>query len=160
MWFLAALGPIGLAVAVVGTAATVYAATSSSDDGYDDDDKEERKAEAVKAAKQEKNNKIYQDIKAYKSKQTKRMKDKYGVDIKFHSGTSSIDQGIDSNALNTAPIVVVTETLEDMLKTSCSEKISVSKRDEVDRTAILEQETEEVIKLIEQLEVKKHEGTS
>jgi len=134
MWGLAAaFGPVGWVVAAVGTAATVYAATSSSDkyeiSTYSD--KDEKKSEAKETTKREKNNTIYQDIKAYKKMQVKRFKEKYNVDINFHGGTVN---GKD-----------------------LSEKISITKENEIDTITILEKETEEIIKLIEILELEKHE---
>jgi len=103
--------------------------------------KSEKEDELVKTTKIEKNNKIYEDIKVYKSKQVKRFKDKYDVDIKFYGGKSKSSSGKSS------------------FETSLSEKISVNKKDELDTVSLLEQETEEMIKLIGKLEVSKYETT-
>jgi len=49
---------------------------------------------------------------------------------------------------------------KELFETDLSEKISVSKNNEIDTISILEQETEEMIKLIGILEVKKYETTN
>jgi len=90
-----------LALKLAGAAFTtraVYTAIRSNDE-YETStysDKSERKSEALKANRTEKNNKIHQDIKTYKSKQVKRFKDKYDVDIKFYGGESKSSLGINS----------------------------------------------------------------
>jgi len=157
--FLAAFGPVGIAAAVVGTVgAAAYGALK--DDNYETttySNKSEKEAEVVKATKTEKNNKIYQDIKAYKSKQVKRFKDKYDVDIKFYGGKSKSSSGINSIVLNQFFGVAIAKELSE---NDLSEKISVNKKNEVDTISMLKEETEEMIKLIGKLEVKKYESVS
>jgi Tfp pilus assembly protein PilP len=163
MWGLAAaFGPIGWVVAAVGTAATVYAATNSNDE-YETStysDKSERKSEALKATRTEKNNKIHQDIKAYKSKQIKRLKDKYDVDIKFYGGRLKSSSGISSSVTGLAGALAGVAIAKELFENDLSEKVSVSKNNEIDTISILEQETEEMIKLIGKLEIKKYETTN
>jgi len=160
MWVLAAaFGPVGWVVAAVGTAATVYAATSGSDE-YETttySNKSEKEAEVVKKTKTEKYNKIYQDIKAYKNKQVKRFKDKYDVDIKFYGTESKRSLGINSIALNSMFGLARTPMAQELHETDPSGKISVNKNTENDTISILEQETEDMIKLIGELEVTKFE---
>jgi len=165
MWGLAAaFGPVGWVVAAVGTAATVYAATSSSDE-YETStysDKDERKSETARATKQEKTNKIYQDIQVYKSKQIKRFKHKYDVDIKFNSGTTGNFQGVSIGFI--LPFGLARMSLvEEKLKTNLAylaQKISVNKSDAPDTITTLVKETEDMVKLIGELEVKQYETTS
>jgi hypothetical protein len=156
--FLAALGPVGIAAAVVGTVG-VAAYGALKDDEYErttHSNKSEKEAEIVGATKTEKNNKIHQDIKAYKSKQVKRFKDKYDIDINFYSDKSKSSSEVNSIFGAFGGVAIAKELFENGL----SEKISVNKKDEVDIISTLEQETEDMIKLIGKLEVKKYEATN
>jgi len=68
----------GLAVATVAYLATDDDSSSSSSDRYD------REREAKERAKEEKNEKILEEIKDYKNTQKKKIKNKYGTIIDFN----------------------------------------------------------------------------
>ncbi|RYA24551.1 hypothetical protein CRU96_02650 [Malaciobacter halophilus] len=135
---LAAFGPIGIAAAAIGTVGMVAYGAFKDDETITYSDRNEKKYEAREEVKIEKNNKTYQEIQSYKKKQIKRLKDKYNIDIEFNSATI----GGSYKHLKTA------------------EKIKVNKTQEVDTISMLEDETDELIKLIGILEVEKHETTS
>lgn len=89
--FLAALGPIGIGAAIVGTVATAaYAAMK-------DDEKNESTSQNT-THHEEKNKIIKNEIENYKNEQEKRLKEKYGINVKFGSDLfqrlSSIGTGI------------------------------------------------------------------
>jgi len=88
--------------------------------------------------------------KAYKDKQVKRLKDKYGADIKF------IDKGFSINGdgqfgLKSSPKIKHDYHIEIITSDNLIIKKSIKE---------LDNETEEMIKLIGELEVKKYETTN
>lgn len=162
MWGLAAFGPLGIAAAVVGTIGAVAYGTMKDDD-YETStysNKSEKEAEAREQSRADKKNKIEKEIKSYKKQQIKRLKDKYYVDIKFYGGKSKSSSGI--NSIGFSPFFGVdgVSMAKEILEIELSEKISVSENNEIDTISILEQEAEEIIKLIGKLEVDKYEATS
>lgn len=76
--FLAALGPIGIGAAIVGTAATAAYA-------YMKDDEKSESSPQNTTHHEEKNEIIKNEIESYKKNQEKRLKEKYGINIKFGS---------------------------------------------------------------------------
>lgn len=76
--FLAALGPIGIGAAIVGTVATTAYGCMK------DDEKSESSPENT-THNEEKNKIIKNEIKNYKKLQEKRLKEKYGINVKFGS---------------------------------------------------------------------------
>jgi hypothetical protein len=125
----------------------------ATDDDYETStysDKSEREAETRKASQKEKKDKIKKDIKAYKNKQVKRLKDKYGADIKF------IDKGFSVNGdgpfgFQSSPKIKHDYHIEIITSDNLIIKKSIKE---------LDNETEEMIKLIGELEVKKYETTN
>jgi len=83
--FLAALGPVGMAAAAIGTVATVIYAASSSDDDeiVTSSNKLEKEREAKRESEKEKDALILNDIEKYKEKERKRFKRKYNANIEF-----------------------------------------------------------------------------
>ncbi len=120
-----------MAKAIVPGAYAVY----SVYDYFTDDESYEREDDNTIKKCENKNEQVYNEINKYKNKQLKRFQDKYGAIIEFHSG----------GVVNT---------------TKLAEKISIVKSDEADIITTLEKETEEMIKLIGKLEVRKYETTS
>jgi len=129
---LGALGPVGWAVGGVITVATIVAA-SSDDDSYESStysNRDEKESNAKEEALAEKNEKICKEINAYKGKRIKHIKQKYQVDI-------------------------------DITNNKKVKFIEKSYIDAIDRTIIvLENETDEIAKLIEELGVRKNERSS
>ena len=68
--FLAALGPIGIGAAIVGTAATAAYA-------YMKDDEKSESTKSKNQFQEEKNKIIKTEIESFKNKEKKRLKDKY-----------------------------------------------------------------------------------
>jgi predicted RNase H-like nuclease (RuvC/YqgF family) len=83
--FLAALGPVGIGAAIVGTVATAAYAYMK-----DDEKSETTKSTSENTAHQEEKNKIIKtEIESFKSQQKKRLKDEYNINIEFHSNNRS-----------------------------------------------------------------------
>lgn len=162
MWgFAAALGPVGWGIAAIGTAATIYAASKDDYETTTYSNKSEKENEAKEENRIEKNNKIYQEIESYKEKQIKRLKDKYDVDIEFSSATIGENNFvINSIILNPILGVTASKLSHEIFNKKTAEKIKINKTEEVNTITILEDENEELIKLIEKLEVEKYETTS
>lgn len=76
--FLAAFGPIGIGAAIVGTVATAACA-------YMKDDEKSESSPQNTTHHEEKNEIIKNEIKSYKKTQEKRLKKKYGINLKFGS---------------------------------------------------------------------------
>ncbi len=156
--------PFLAAVPILWGAKMIY--DYATDDDYETStysNKNEKKYEAEREAKADQNEKIYQDIELYKKKQIKRLKEKYDVDIKFYGGKSYDSKFKNSSSINfimlspffsAAAIAIAQKSSEIKL----SEKITVNKKSEVDTVSILENETDEIIKLIGELEVMKYES--
>ena len=161
---------IAIPIAVTATAvATPYIVAKelydyATEDDYETstyDDRQEREAELKEAAKKERKIKIYKDIEKYKNKQIKRIKDKYNVDIKFNT---TLNNNLYIASIELSPLVgtIGVEVARQILNSDIvlNEKISIYKSNEVGTIATLEKETEEMIKLIGKLEVRKYETTS
>lgn len=74
--FLAALGPIGIGAAIVGTIATAAYV-------YMKDDEKSESTKSKNQFQEEKNKIIKTEIESFKNKEKKRLKEKYNVNIEF-----------------------------------------------------------------------------
>ncbi|UCN00125.1 hypothetical protein LCX93_11445 [Sulfurimonas sp. SWIR-19] len=119
---------------LVGWIGAAVAAATTVYNIYEEKGESTSESERFKKNKTEKNNKIFQEIQKYKNKQIKRFKDKYGIDIKFYGGRFS--------------------------KGKLKEKIVINKNYKIDTISFLEQETEEILKLIKEIEVEKYESVN
>jgi hypothetical protein len=147
--FLAALGPIGIGAAIVGTAATAAYAYMK-----DDENTESTKSNTENTTHHEEKNKLIKsEIESYKKSQKKRLKSKYGINIKF--GPDSF-QGLFNHLSNTPAII---GSLYSNLDSS-SKVINIA--DEIDKKfesiSKLEDEIQELDNLIFELERMKNES--
>ena len=143
--FLAALGPIGIGAAIVGTAATAAYA-------YMKDDEKSGSSPQNTTHHEEKNKIIKNEIKSYKKNQEKRLKEKYGINVEFGS---DLFQGLFNHFLNPSFIGAVYSNLD-----SSSKVINLT--DEIDKKfesiAKLENAIQELDNLIFELERMKNES--
>jgi hypothetical protein len=143
--FLAALGPIGIGAAIVGTAATAAYA-------YMKDDEKSESSPQNTTHHEEKNKIIKNEIENYKKIQEKRLKEKYGINVEFGS---DLFQGLFNHFLNPSFIGAVYSNLD-----SSSKVINLT--DEIDKKfesiAKLENEIQELDNLIFELERMKNES--
>ena len=113
--FLAALGPIGIGAAIVGTVATAaYAAMK-------DDEKNESTSQNT-THHEEKNKIIKNEIENYKNEQEKRLKEKYGINVKFdsdlfhglfnHLSNSSFTESWYSNLNSSSKVIQLTDEID------------------------------------------------
>lgn len=165
--FLAALGPVGIAAAVVGTVgAAAYGAMS--DDDYETttySNKSEKEAEARRKVEKTKKENLLNEIESYKKAQSKRLKKKYDVNIKFNktviSGSNKnmyvVHSTIFSSLIGKSGLKIAKEKLNHEVFLKETVNVSGNNTDEDDIITKLEDENKEILKLIKDLETAKDE---
>ena len=116
--FLATLGPIGIGAAIVGTIATAAYAYAYMND---DDEKSESSSQDT-THHEEKNKIIKNEIENYKKTQEKRLKEKYGINVKFdsdlfhglfnHLSNSSFTESWYSNLNSSSKVIQLTDEID------------------------------------------------